>query len=325
MKAELNFAGYANYGSYSSTLKLLISEDYNGDVTAANWVEVSFERLPITTKSQNRKVDMSQFDGKIVTIALRHESRITDEFPLTELKTAHILSNFEVSAIRKIEMMMRIGQKKYTHRMVPVLLLVAFLSSGFVSTFAKDKTKGKTVLFEDGWQELKPVEGENQTGNFTAISLKGEPEQSDNKKWLSSWGNWSVNGTDGESKRGVIMIPNKLENDDWLISEEINLNDCKKPELNIEAYSKYGTDTGNDLEVLISKNYNGDLESVNWDELYVESFHKQNQAQLRCINLKKYIGKKVVVAFRSIHKGKSLKNLTRTTFLSKVTVIAVKK
>jgi len=222
-------------------------------------------------------------------------------------------------------MMMRLVQKKYTKRMVPVLLLVAFLSFSSATTFAKDKNKGKTVLFEDGWQELKPLEGENQTGNFTCFSLIGEPEQSANKKWTSSWGNWTVNGTDGETKRGVIMVPNKLENDDWLISEEIDLNACKKPVLNIEAYSKYGTDAGNDLKVLISTNYNGDVESANWDELYMESIHKQNQAVIQRINLKKYLGGKIVVAFRSIHKGKSLKNLTRTTFISKVTVSAVKK
>lgn len=209
--------------------------------------------------------------------------------------------------------------------MVPAILLVSFLSFGTVSSFAKDKSKGKTVLFEDGWQELKPVEGENQTGNFTAISLKGEPQQSANKKWTSSWGNWTVNGIHGESKRGVIMVPNKLENDDWLISEEINLDACKKPVLNIEAYSKYGTDTGNDLKILISTNYNGNVESANWDELYLGNIHKENKAVLQRINLKKYLGRKVVVAFRSIHKGKSLKNLTRTTFISKVTVSAVKK
>jgi len=220
---------------------------------------------------------------------------------------------------------MILNKIKYTQRMVPVLLLVSFLSLASVSTFAKDKSKGKTVLFEDGWQELKPLEGENQTGNFTCISLEGEPEQFVNKKWMSSWGNWTVNGIVGESKRGVIMVPNKLENDDWLISKEIDLNACKKPVLNIEAYSKYGTDSGNDLKVLISTNYNGDIESANWDELYLESIHKQNQAVGRRIILKKYVGEKVVVAFRSIHKGKSLKNLTRTTFISKVTVSAVKK
>ncbi|MCZ4694773.1 hypothetical protein DWB61_12130 [Ancylomarina euxinus] len=220
---------------------------------------------------------------------------------------------------------MNILKKQYTKRMVPVVLLVSFLSFGSLSIFAKDKSKGKTVLFEDGWQELKPVEGKNQTGNFTAISLQGEPEQSDNKKWTSSWGNWTVNGIEGEIKRGVTMVPNKLENDDWLISELIDLNDCKKPVLNIEAYSKYGTDTGNDLKLLISTNYNGDLESADWDELYWESIHKHNQAVPQAIDLKKYLGAKVVIAFRSIHKGKSLSNLTRTTFLSKVSVIAMKK
>lgn len=214
-------------------------------------------------------------------------------------------------------------------RGVSAVMLVSLLTLTPMLTLAKgaakDNKKGKVILFEDGWQELKPLEGENQTGNFTCISLIGEPVQSANKKWTSSWGNWTVNGTDGESKRGVIMVPNKLENDDWLISEVIDLNDCKKPVLNIEAYSKYGTDKGNGLKLLISTNYNGDNESANWDELYVESFHKQNQAVLQRINLKKYLGEKVVVAFRSIHKDKSLKNLTRTTFLSKVTVSAVKK
>lgn len=209
--------------------------------------------------------------------------------------------------------------------MVPVILLVSFLSFGSISSFAKDKSKGKTVLFEDGWQSLKPLEGENQTGNFTCVSLEGEPEQSDNKKWTSSWGNWTVNGTDGESKRGVVMVPNKQENDDWLISELIDLNDCKNPVLNIEAYSKYGTDAVNDLKLIISTNYNGDVEAADWDELYWESIHKQNQAVFQVINLKKYLGEKVVIAFRSIHKGKTLTNLTRTTFLSKVTVIAMKK
>jgi len=103
VQTELNFSGYSTYGAYSSTLKLWVSEDYNGDVKEANWVEVSFERLPIVspTAFHHRKVDMTQFDGKIVTIAFQHESRITPEFPLLELKTAHFIANFEVSAVRK--------------------------------------------------------------------------------------------------------------------------------------------------------------------------------------------------------------------------------
>ena len=209
--------------------------------------------------------------------------------------------------------------------MVPVILLVSFLSFGYVSSFAKDKSKGKTVLFEDGWQELKPIAGETQTGNFTAISLKGEPVQADNKKWISGWGNWSVNDTDGSSKRGIVMVPGKQVNDDWLVSEIIKLDNCKKAELLIEAYSKYGTDNANELKVLISENYEGDVEKAQWDELWMESIHKQDKAAERIITLKKYMGKSIVIAFRSIHSGNSLKNLTRTCFLSKVKVTAVRK
>jgi len=219
---------------------------------------------------------------------------------------------------------------QHTGRMISAAMLISLLSFGALTSKAsenatKDKKGGKTTLFEDGWQSLKPLEGENQTGNFTAISLIGEPVQAANKKWTCAWGNWSVNGTDGEVKRGLVMVPDKQENDDWLVSTQIDLDACKKAVLNIEGYSKYGTDAGNDFKILISVDYKGDVEAANWDEMWLESFHKQNQAQVREISLKKYRGQKVVVAFRSIHKGKSLKNLTRTTFLSKVSVIAVKK
>jgi hypothetical protein len=215
-------------------------------------------------------------------------------------------------------------------RVVSAAMLVSLLAIAPQQIMAKgapvkEKKKGKVTVFADGWQKLKPVEGEHQIGNFTCISLKGEPKQAANKKWTSAWGNWTVNGTDGAAKRGVIMVPGKVVNDDWLVSEEIDLENCKKPLLQIDGYSKYGTDKGNDLKVLISEDYNGDVEAAHWDELWMESFHKENQAVEREISLKKYQGRKVVIAFRSIHSGTSLKNLTRTTFLSKVEVKAVKK
>ncbi|MCY1634317.1 choice-of-anchor J domain-containing protein [Marinifilum sp. D737] len=223
---------------------------------------------------------------------------------------------------------MNIAYKNIT-RKVSAAMLVSLLFFGTTAMAGdkapKNKNKGKVTIFEDGWQELKAVEGEPQTGNFTAISVEGEPVQSDNKKWTSGWGNWSVNGKGGNSKRGVIMVPNRSVNDDWLVSEEIELANCKKAELVIEAYSKYGTDSANELKVLISDNYNGDVEAAQWDELWMESIHKQNQAVERKISLKKYMGKSVVIAFRSIHSGKSVKNMTRTTFLSNVKVTAIRK
>lgn len=215
-------------------------------------------------------------------------------------------------------------------RMISAAMLVSILCLSSTNGMALDKSsqkkKGKKlVLFEDGWQELKPVEGESQTGNFTAVSLKGEPVQAANKKWNAGWGNWSVTGVDGESKRGVIMVPNRMENDDWLVSSEIDLGNFKKAELLVEAYSKYGTDSVNELKVLVSADYQGDVETAQWEELWMENIHKQNQAVERKLSLKKYAGKKIVIAFRSLQSGKSVKNMTRTTFLSKVNVTAVSK
>ena len=219
-------------------------------------------------------------------------------------------------------MRMRIGQIKNTQRMVPVLLLVSFLSFGSVSTFAKEK---RTVVFEDGWQRLKPTTGKKNTGNFTSFSLLGEPKQKPNRKWIGAWCNWTLNGSDGIYKRGVIITAGKQENDDWLISKEVDLSNCKKPVLDFEGYSKYGTNKDNHLFVLITTNYTGDVETTEWTELDYESFHKFKFARQRRIDLKKYAGKRVRVAFRSTHRSKFLRNLTRTTCLSKVEIKAFKK
>jgi len=210
------------------------------------------------------------------------------------------------------------------------LILVVISIIACSTVFAGGAQKGKTILFEDGWENLKPIEGEKQTGNFTSFSLLGEPKQRPNKKWTCTWANWGMLGTDGHVTRGVVMVANRQVNDDWLISEEIDLNDCKKPVLDIEGYSKYGTEKSNSLKVLISTNFSGGVKSANWDELPLESFHKNKnapnkQAQIRHIDLKKYVGKKVFIAFRSIHKSENLRNLSRITSLAKVEVVAFKK
>jgi len=220
---------------------------------------------------------------------------------------------------------MKIVQKKIKQRVVLILLLSSFIGLGSVSTYAKDKNKKRTVLFEDGWQRLKPVKDKKNTGNFKSLSLLGKSVQRSNLKWTGAWCNWTLNGTDGIRKRGVVMIANKQENDDWLISNKIDLRDCKKPVLDFEGYSKYGNLNDNQLTVLITVNYTGSIESTEWDELNFESFHKFKYSRARRIDLKKYVGENVVIAFRSKHTSKLLKRLARVTCLSKVEVKAFKK
>jgi hypothetical protein len=101
VKAKLNFAGYSKYGVDASTLKLFVSEDYNGDVETATWTELAFDKLPTTSPSKDREVDLSQFDGKTVTISLRHSSLLSGDLTLDKFTRSHFILNFEVNAIRK--------------------------------------------------------------------------------------------------------------------------------------------------------------------------------------------------------------------------------
>jgi len=51
-----------------------------GDVTTDTWTEVPFESIHNFTSSQERIVDLSAFDGEVITIALRQTTipTITD-------------------------------------------------------------------------------------------------------------------------------------------------------------------------------------------------------------------------------------------------------
>ncbi|RCW37594.1 surface glycan-binding family protein [Marinilabilia salmonicolor] len=79
--AELYLAGYSRYGTNdNNSLTLVVSTDYMGDVTTATWTEVPFESIHNYTSAQARIVDLSAFDGEVITIALRQTTipTITD-------------------------------------------------------------------------------------------------------------------------------------------------------------------------------------------------------------------------------------------------------
>lgn len=100
LNSELTFAGYYKYGLDGQTLKLKVSEDFTGDVTTATWVEISFEALA-NGNCQERIVDLSQFDGKVVTIALHHETLASSGINIDSATRNHCIYNFEVKALRK--------------------------------------------------------------------------------------------------------------------------------------------------------------------------------------------------------------------------------
>ncbi len=186
------------------------------------------------------------------------------------------------------------------------------------------------VVFEDGWDEVSPKAGEKGLGNMKEVSLLSDPVQATNFKWDYGWGNWSVMDVDNLSARGAIMISKKAENDDWLYAENVDLTNFVNSQLDFAAYSRYGTNSNNTLELMISTNFAGDVETANWDNLDFTSVHNFTFAQARMVDLSAYDGQVVTIAFR--HKSFLIeadngdpKNLSRTTYVQDFKVSGLRK
>lgn len=185
-------------------------------------------------------------------------------------------------------------------------------------------------IFEDGWDELMPAAGETRLGNMIEYSAKEAPKQATNNKWSRGWGNWSVIDQDGVTVRGAVMIPEKTENDDWLIATDVDLTSHVNTYLNLDGYSRYGTSENNTLKLLVSENYSGDVSTAVWEEVSFETFYNFTKAQSRVIDLSKFDGKVVTIALR--HESflldsdaGVLTNLTRTSYILNFQVMGTQK
>lgn len=186
--------------------------------------------------------------------------------------------------------------------------------------------KKKVVVFEDNISTLKIVEGECHLGNFTAYSLKGDGSQEPNKKWLKAWGVWNCNDVLDSRSKCYNFVCARTHNDDWLVSNEIDLDGVLKPSLDLDYYSRYGTDNANNFEILVSTDFKGDVTTAKWTKLPFTVYHKLKKSESQSISLKKFTGKKVVIAFHVFGSDKEneLKNMTRNYFISKVQVAGKK-
>jgi len=182
-------------------------------------------------------------------------------------------------------------------------------------------------VFEDGWDELTPAAGETRLGNMIEYSAIEDPIQASNNKWNRGWGNWTVLDNSGTSARGAVMIPQKTENDDWLIAESVDLTNHVKTKLNFAGYSKYGVDEST-LKLLVSEDYVGDVDAANWVEVSYEQLPETSPSQDREVDLSQFDGKNVSIALR--HESRlagelTLDKLSRTHFILHFEVKAVQK
>ena len=74
--ATLKFDQAVNYASPQGALSMMISTDYAGDVTAANWTELNLDQWPAGSNwtFMNSTADLTSFVGQTVTIAFKYTS-----------------------------------------------------------------------------------------------------------------------------------------------------------------------------------------------------------------------------------------------------------
>ena len=74
--ATLKFDQAVNYASPDGALSVMISTDYNGDVTTATWTELTLSQWPAGSNWTfiNSTADLSQYVGQTVTVAFKYTS-----------------------------------------------------------------------------------------------------------------------------------------------------------------------------------------------------------------------------------------------------------
>ncbi|MDO4224568.1 MAG: DUF5689 domain-containing protein [Bergeyella zoohelcum] len=132
------------------------------------------------------------------------------------------------------------------------------------------------TLFEDGFTDLS---------NWTAISVKGA------EVWTTT--------TYGNPRPSAYFSANRKENEDWLISNTINLTGYKNSYLSFETDGRY---SGKPLEAYITTNYTGDVATTQWTKLDATFDTDMNAfagfISSGKISLAAYEGKSIRVAFK---------------------------
>ena len=74
--AQLKFSQAVNYAAPAGALFMMISTDYAGDVTTANWTEIALNQWPAGSNWTfvNSNADLNSYLGQIVTIAFKYTS-----------------------------------------------------------------------------------------------------------------------------------------------------------------------------------------------------------------------------------------------------------
>jgi len=158
------------------------------------------------------------------------------------------------------------------------------------------------LIFGDDWDAIAyPAPGAHPLGNFTTISKSGDPVQI-NDKWKNTWGVDAVADASGDKAAGMLMLPNKVENEDWLISDQIDLTEVRDSRLEFTAYSRYAQEERYLFEVYVSTNYTGDVDNANWVKLVIQNIENSGTDHIgidQVIDLSQFDGQQIQIGFKT--------------------------
>ena len=133
-------------------------------------------------------------------------------------------------------------------------------------------------------------------GGFTIYDIERDASLSYIWQNTSQYG-WKCSGYNGSTKKNT-------KSESWIVSPTINLTNAENPELVFDEAMKFlGSDSkiSDNVKVMVSTNFEGNVKAAKWDELEVKNGTKGNSwdfITITPISLVKYIGKPVHIAFQ---------------------------
>lgn len=133
-------------------------------------------------------------------------------------------------------------------------------------------------------------------GGFTIYDIERDASLSYIWQNTSQYG-WKSTGYNGSTKKNT-------KSESWIVSPAINLTNAENPELVFDEAMKFlasDSKISDNVKVMVSTNFEGDVKTAKWDELEVKNGTKGNSwdfVTITPISLVKYIGKPVHIAFQ---------------------------
>ncbi|MBN2639467.1 MAG: choice-of-anchor J domain-containing protein, partial [Bacteroidales bacterium] len=150
---------------------------------------------------------------------------------------------------------------------------------------ATDPQFGEVTVFSDDFS--------NGLVNFDSVSIVGD------QKWYGS-SYTSTSGTDYFAKISGYS-GGAQDNEDWLISPAINLNGYIDAKLEVSQAAKYLNDEWDQIQVLISSDYSGDVTTANWTQVTIDTLPSGSDYTFVSsgkVDISAYNGMTIHVAFK---------------------------